>query len=301
MRTRRDLQRLALNCTNQQYFDSAMDAMYRRGDMSSQQLYIALQQWGLAGAQSVQMPETFTAALMATDCGHALEDDDKLPWPAFEIMIPPKLLATDTGGIYSVIVTTVPEWARGGHPERLLVVYLDDSGCAGTSTFGTLREMISVGNEKASDYHMADELVGHVDEDQEKRVWMMLGRLIGGVLLLIYQARTEKKGAYAPQPRRTKRDQIKPNVFQLGKPLKLDCRLAIREFVAGGGRGSPNVTTWVRGHMKNVVQGKGRANRVLRWIQPYQRGEGPMLVRPVKLKPDDDLEGLFGDWLPEGS
>lgn len=294
MFTRSHMLQQALAMTNIAFFDQVFyDPRVGANDRNA---FIGMRVWAKTGAQSVQMPETFAAALMASSAREAIELDDQLPWPAFEIIPPQNLLRTTTGAIFSILVVRIPPeyvapTARYANP--LQVMWFDEQGATTVRLFDTLRGLTddeAIGGEATETMHISSDF----DRDEEDRVALMIGRLVQGVVLLIHQARTERKGAFAPKPMQQKRGALKPNAFQLGKPLTLDCRGLVREYVAGSAgsaSSAPSVTTVVRGHFKNQAHGQGRALRRLQWVMPYQRGQGPQLVRVVKLKPDG-LEGL---------
>lgn len=70
---------------------------------------VQLHLWALNGAQSVIMPDTYAAALMATDALGALELAH-MPWPTFEIRVPPGVLYSSTGELTSIFVSELPSW-----------------------------------------------------------------------------------------------------------------------------------------------------------------------------------------------
>jgi hypothetical protein len=70
-------------------------------------------------------------------------------------------------------------------------------------------------------------------------------------------------------------------VYELRRPVILDCRERVREIVTGS-RGPVTVQTFVRGHWKMQACGVGRLHRKHIHIEPYWRGpeEAPIVVRP---------------------
>ncbi len=131
-------------------------------------------------------------------------------------------------------------------------------------------------------------------DDQEERVAALLGRLIINICL----AMSNPNNVRSPKARNktstsSKRREIEaPEVrtFQLGTPITLDCREAIRDYVLHGTKkhngSTPSVQVLVRGHWKRQVHGVGRAERRTIWVQPYWRGpeDAPILTRPHVLK-----------------
>lgn len=250
---------------------------------SSQHTAIAARAWALHGYQSVHMPHTYASALMATDSRAALREQE-LPWPAFEIRVPGGLLASSHGPVLDMIVCQIPrEIVMVGEyaSHRLLVVYRD-AVSQGVQTFRSLVDMFEEGP-KAGPGDTPPALLDLMDEDLESRLWSLITRLVGGVVLAIAAARTESPTAYAARQPKVKHGRVVPNSFALGRALKLDCRASIQEFLEGRRHSAPKVTTLVRGHWRDQAHGPGRLLRKPLWIQPHYRGEGPLLVRPTLL------------------
>ena len=302
---RRYLLHMALMMRSDEQFLGAME----QADPVNQNALVILREWALAGCQSVIMPDTYAAALMATDAAAAITPQTRLPWPAFEIILPQGLLVSPTGRLQTALICQRPPNVRpkgGGVFHEYFCMYVDERTTA-CHTFVTLRDVVEPENTMGNlGYHGAS---GTYDQDAEHRIWQCLGRLFGGVLLAIENARAEDPAAYAPKPLNVKPKkrgefEVQANVFKLGKPLKLDLRPQIKEFVSGraGGGGVPSVRTMVRGHWKRQFHGPGRSLRKNIAIAPYFRGEGPALIRATKLSPGDDdgsLEG-FSDFSWEG-
>jgi len=240
----------------------------------------ALSIWKECGLQSVRLPHTYAAALMATDAAEALRGQE-LPWPAFEIQVPPGLLTSSTGHeVFSIIV------CRQAIDGATLYVYgTHDAG--GFMSYAARVALDRVGVYRSDEtLTVQDDLRALFDLKLEARVSTMVGRLIGGVVLAIAAARSSAPGSlsYVARPRREdKRGVPRTNDFVLGHPLKLDCRQAIRDFLEGRRSSSPTVTTLVRGHWRHQPHGPNREQRRLQWIQPFFRGEGPLLVRPTHI------------------
>jgi len=300
--TRKTLLQLALQM---QDWDSFMQVL-SFPDRVLRNANTCLREWGRHGAQSVIMPDTYAAALMATDAAAAITPETRLPWPAFEIVLPPKLLVGNDGSVMNVYVCETPSYVGPGPNGRddYMVAYQDEQSW-GYHSFRTLAQMVEP---DAVSNSLSDYMIGPHDEDVELRVWKVLGRLIGGVLLAIENARAESRTAYPHNPPRVragKRPEMQANTYKLGRPLKLDLRPQIREYLEGvhrGGGGVPSVRTLVRGHWKKQVHGVGRALRKNIVVAPYYRGEGPTLIRATKLNPGggDGFEGLYDEeyaWL----
>ncbi len=272
---------------NDLFYESALAQTVRLGDELGTREMMIMRYWGQQGAQSVQIPHTYAAALMATDVRDSLRGHS-LPWPCFMIHVPAGLLRSSHGEVNSVLVSDLPPRLQGrGKMARAkyITCYLDGVS-AGFNAFESL-ETILDSDIKKQDNFVAEGLVDLYDEDTEVRLWNMLLRLTAGVILTINTARIDKPEAYPKRPPRMKRDVLRANEHKVGHVLTIDCRQSIRDYVSGNSRNSPSVTTLVRGHWRNQPYGPQKSLRRAQFIQPFYRGEGPMLVRPVHVKPPE--------------
>lgn len=242
--------------------------------------------WAICGAQSIIMPHTFAAALMASDARGAMEGQ-KMPWPSFEIQVPTGLLKSSHAALLSIVVTQMPSTIRtskAGH--QLCVAYLDESSW-GVNSYRDLAQMLDDNESKAvlddENRTLTDYLEEDYDKDVEFRLWKMIARLIAGVVLTINTARIDKPEAYPTQPLRVKRDSLQANTIRLGQPLKIDCRNVIREYIEGDRSSSPSITFLVRGHWRNQAYGPQHSLRRPKWIEPHWKGEGPLSPRPIHI------------------
>jgi hypothetical protein len=248
--------------------------------------------WGRYGFQSVELPQTFAAALMATDAKGAFEGH-QLPWPAFEIQVPPGLLRSSHGYVWSVVVSEIPKkelTLTGGIAAAKYFVSYHDETATGGQTFPSIEEMFGNNPITAKGDFVTEELAALYDSAVEDRVWAMVSRLIAGVVLTINTARVDKPEAYPQLPPRVKHDKAKINTHRVGRVMQIDCRQSIRDFVQGvGGRSAPkSVSTLVRGHWHNQAYGPQWKEHRMRWREPYFRGDGPLTTRTIKVKPPEE-------------
>lgn len=77
------------------------------------------------------------------------------------------------------------------------------------------------------------------------------------------------------------------HVFELGRPVKIDCWDAMDAFCTGDAKRMRNVQWPVRGHWRNQACGPNFSLRKPVQIEPYWKGpeDAPILVRPHKLAP----------------
>lgn len=216
--------------------------------------------WARYGMQSIQMPHTYAAALMATDCGTELIEHIHLPWPAFELVVPGGIVTTDSWGCAEAIYFA-------SHRSECVAVFGFEKGSAftRTNTLGELIELVSA----------------ELDQDSpEARALLLLKRFFVSTIVDVNTLPSLGRGSGSLSARRDHRDVPVPTTWTVGKPLTLDCRDSIRSYLAGD-RVDPKVTTLVRGHFKMQPHGPHSSLRRPTRIAPYFRGDGPLLVRPT--------------------
>lgn len=223
--------------------------------------------------------DKFAASLMATSVPPELAKAIVPPWKAFRVAIPAGLLSIDND-------------ADPQHPEpcqRLMVSYINDEWtivCEGRSLL----------------MHIAGQSTEHLCEDvdvektnmcdaedmqltgRDGRVFRIASRLVLGICLYFdsYQQIPLKNKRLRGKNRGVSGD---PAIRQyvIGRPVKVDARKAVREYVESGARGSSvSVQILVRGHWKNQPCGHQASERKFIHIEPYWRGpeDAPIAVRP---------------------
>jgi hypothetical protein len=244
--------------------------------------------WINGGAQTITMPHTYAAALMATDAKGAAEGIE-LPWPSFEIAVPHDLLFSSHGPVRSIMICEMPPGitvAKKYTDHRYAIGYIDDISW-GVNTFRDFNHMLDDSAMEESwcdsDKDIPVGLVGDYDADHEFRLWKMVVRLLIGTVLTINQARETDPNAYPRRPLRTKHGVVKPNTTPIGRVLELDCRPQIRDYITGRRPHEVNVSTIVRGHWRQQPHGTQKKLRRLQWIKPFNRGHGPLVMRPVHI------------------
>ncbi len=86
-----------------------------------------------------------------------------------------------------------------------------------------------------------------------------------------------------------KRDQDEPiyRVYLMGRPVKVDCRIAVRQYVEKGtkNKGPLTLQLLVRGHWRRQAIGPGRKERKWIRIEPYWKGpeDAPIRTSPREL------------------
>lgn len=251
-----------------------------------------LLEWLGCGFPTLEPSETLAASMMATSIGDV--DALDLPWPCFAIRIPGRMLTIDGPLGPSIaehaFVRTLPS---GGINVSLEAHVTSDGGPFRLNTFhpastiaGLLRDPEAFG-ERIDPY--ADDRVEALDySEADHRSLRLLGRLVVGCLLELATLPSR------PRPRAVKLSERiggagapKLCAYQLTRPVRVDCRAMVAEYVKGGGK-SPLVRSMVRGHWKR--QPCGPRGELRKWlhVEPYWRGpeDAPIAVRPHVIRGD---------------
>jgi hypothetical protein len=231
--------------------------------------------------QSVRMPHRYAAALMATDVAKC--SDFQFPWPVFEVMVPNGLLACDAmGELTSVLVISSED-------DVYAFLLFDDGGRGRFAIIASSTNEFLYGvQQDPEESNYLHEALGTNDPEAERdpssrRLMSLAVRLVANASLDITTTPSRLLKAKRLSPKKPKHGLVTPVGFEIGRPLDLDCRQDIRDYVAGKRSTEPKVTTLVRGHWRNQVHGPGNALRKIIWVQPFYRGHGPMIVRPTRL------------------
>jgi hypothetical protein len=120
----------------------------------------------------------------------------------------------------------------------------------------------------------------------------MLGRLICGVCIEMSTVRDTVKSRSSGDVKYEKRNgRMEPTTwkFQLTRPVKIDVREAVKQYVSGRRGGKLSLQHLVRGHMKRQPYGPGKVFRKFIHIEPYWRGDedAPIALRSHELGSED--------------
>jgi len=260
-------------------------------DEIMQRSLIVLWNWARHGYQSVEMPQTYMAALMATDVSPEIMKDQQLPWPAMEIQIPPGLITSSHGEVFSLMISDIPKQVTlAGQIARAkyLITYTDSISTAG-QTYESLEELANRHTLLAPHCMVTDELSALYNKDLEDRIWTMLLRLLANTILLINTARIDKPTVFPKLAARApKHGKPRINTHRMGTTLSMDCRPSIRNFISGNTRNEPSITTLVRGHWRNQAHGPKWSLHRAMWVHPFYKGTGPLAPHVTKIKPPTD-------------
>ena len=233
----------------------------------------------------VRLGHKRAAALMATSITEENLEVVRMPWPAFLIELPPDLLhvAGEDGeqlGIHAILVQHMGPQGNDMTSHRWNWITLTNSSLAQWQISENLQSMLGH-VDQPNDWEGFG--VG-IDDDYDVRLTRLIGRLIAATCLMMsapyssMKQRTERfkvKGQKRPTP-----DAPSYRIFTAGKPVQVDARPAIRDYLAGKKPISkaPSVRTLVRGHFKPKL---GQRLGHVVWVEPYWRGgnENSPIVR----------------------
>ena len=264
---------------------------------------LALGRWVDGACRTLRpVSDEFFAALALTDISKNAYEDLRFPWTSFGIEIPPDLLVDEVGGSYRfAVVSSLPQTPRLRATQAVfdrpdyneeaffevdlgtICLYRDDENLSALQEWSD-RGIGSLLFDSNPDCPVAPGDATHPNRSAvEVRLQEMAKQAIVGLLYTLqhtknwsYDKRTISK--LKNDPRFGPPDH---RVMVVGKPITVDVRDAVREYVAHG-HASPAIQSLVRGHQKRQVVGAGRASRKVIWIEPYWRGpkDAPIAARP---------------------
>jgi hypothetical protein len=255
--------------------------------------------WAAHAFQKILTSHTYASALMCSDASRETLADVEVPWLAFMVVVPNGILAMtrengDAVDYTRILVTLLPEGLLGDLPRdgedgaarngRVQITLYDPSPTATSGrVFTDIATSFDTLLEEAPPMQQLDKQIRD-RLPREQRMMHLARRLVVG-LVLAMQHQDNFKTRMVPARRGIKkRDGGEPahRITIIGKPIKVDCRAPVREYIEGRRHAPPSVQTLVRGHFKRQVIGIARAGRKVIWIEPYWRGpeDAPILTKP---------------------
>lgn len=237
--------------------------------------------WAVHAFQRVTTTHTYGAALMCSDADRASLETIETQWHAFMVQVPNGLLRAEGGALeYNRVLVTMHDAGASlvlldqehSHPARIVV--------QGERTLADLLSDDGAGSLLAEKHPEA------------ARAAVCAKRLVAGLLLAMQHADNFKDKTYPARvknQRGRKLEEPAHRVVLVGKPITVDCRRGVADYIAHGPRkgkhGPPSVQVLVRGHYRRQVVGVGRTGRKVIWIQPFWRGpdDAPIFTHPKQL------------------
>jgi hypothetical protein len=259
--------------------------------LDGQVVAVALARWADAAFPQIEVGHKYAAALMVTNATADVLERVRPPWPAFVIEVPTDLLMIrDTGkdrdlSLRRLLVTTT-RFPDGSN--RWSFVGLTDTSLSVWRFGVTTVQLLEPTVEHALD---REELLPLTENDD--RVLTLAGRLIIATCLAMSDPSNvqevgighQEHAAARKHGRRFGRPIVR--TFKVGKPIKLDLRPRIQEYVKSGlGGRKLTVQSLVCGHFKGQHHGPQNSLYKIIWREPFWRGpeEAPILVRPHTVK-----------------
>jgi len=228
--------------------------------------------WLECGFPCVEVGAKLAASLMCTGMSRDLVPDVRMPWASFSIRIPAELLGTSFG-----------ETVLHIHESGILRVSKTPGGF-GLSRKGSLADFADIATEPESKVGRSAASWPLSSDD-----WLrerLFGRLIVGVCIEMTKHRpTPDNEAFGKRPPSRARGLPTSWTFRLTRPVELDARPAIKDWLGGKRGGKLTLQSMVHGHHKMQPCGAGRPERKWIHIEPYWRGDpdAPIAQRPHKL------------------
>jgi len=230
--------------------------------------------WAHNAFPEIQMPHTYAAALMATKISPSQATEIKPPWSAFWISVPTGLLSsTDENGVRCEIT-------------GILVTALNIDGKT-VWGYEALSKSVGLFNTRIYPEGFADEI--GVEDDKweplselttaDERTSLLIRRLIGNICIAISDPdNVIKRPSHRHVAKKRKARLPTTRVYRVGRPITLDVRQHIQDWVEGKKRGRITVQFLVRGHWRKQACGPKLAERKLIWIEPFWKGPEVALI-----------------------
>lgn len=249
--------------------------------------------WADHAFQRITTSHTFASALMCTDSDRSALEDIEMQWHAFMVQLPNGLFSyTDDAG-------AVHEYSRilvASYKDRASLILLNQDGRDTTKSriivqlAASLADALEVRNDEEVSPTVGDVMDGGALA-QIARLMNLAKRLVAGLLFSMQHQNNFRAKTYGAHEKGEPRDEGPPahRVVYVGRPLDVDCRPAVRDYIANGPKGRknapPSLQVLVRGHHRRQVIGVGRLGRKVIWIEPFWRGpkDAPILSHPFKV------------------
>lgn len=250
--------------------------------------------WVDQGCPRITVEGRFASLLMSTDAGPEVADMVVPPWKSFMIEIPE-----------GILTAVNPRTNTESSLRRVFVQQLvDDKGELVWNFIAESNDALQLWRHGLStrDCLVFDDGRNTVDwseaaftesiETQDERVILLVGRLIVSTCLSLSDPTNfheQKKTKGRGKRWRVSGSGPEIRTFVLGRPIKIDCRQSIRDFIHNRKQEGSRLTVQflVRGHWKNQAHGPGHSLRKLIHIEPYWKGpeEARIVTKSVHLGP----------------
>lgn len=258
-------------------------------NLPSEQCFIMwAARWVDQGCPRVVFDAKYITLLMSTDVGKELIDKVVIPWKAFLIEMPENFLKIrdkqkELQDIRKILVQSM---MPPGGKELLNIIASTNNG---TQLWRHGLPIASLATQRVT----KEDLWGYgvKCDSRDNRVMNLIGRLIISMSVAMSdpdnyhrQKRTKGRGSY----RQSNKWVPEIQTFVLGRPVQINCRQAVLDYVEGSRSQKESVVRFlVRGHWRHQPYGPKQAHRKLIHVQPYWKGEAdaPILTRDYLIRP----------------
>ncbi len=267
--------------------------------------------WCDQGFPVITMGEKYCAALIATEVPPEMVEEIEAPWKCFMIEIPgtEMLQVWDSDEMKSVRITrllvqrhfapktTLPHEpvAEPNWQWRWIAFSETNQHIWRGALAREILQPISFREHELHQYYDPEREEAFLEQvKHDERLYVALGRLALNVCLALSDPDNVKEvgsshARYKAAGRDPRTGPPEQRVYQLGKPIKVDCRHAVQNWLEGTRASSTvNVQFLVRGHWRNQAHGPKHSLRRRQWIEPFWKGEkdAPIPLRTHKLEGD---------------
>lgn len=243
-------------------------------------IYLGSAKWCHFGFNKVQYDAKYAASLACTTFSKSVLAQVRLPWPAFLIEVPKGFLPFGDGDELSLLLVT--EWLQ---TKAWRVMAFSKKGNQRLQIAEGAAQLLGIEDEREGDL-----VLSTFQAKSEDRVLSLMSRLIVATCLALTDPTTHK--VYQPINKKgpslgsrfSKRKNSRPEVriYEMGKPVKIDCRPIVLSYLAGEGTGKAlSKQIYVGNYFR--WQPYGPRNSLRRWqlIEGHWKGpeDAPIAVR----------------------
>ncbi len=254
-------------------------------------LIIGATRWYERACPVVQLSShSYAAALAATSLPHDIEINP--PWQAFMIDLPSDLIPAENNesDIRSLLVHRHRSADKKSFTWDILLLPRIPLPLLRTVNM-PLSDLLSGDKSIEQDESLMTSVSRELTTEDERKL-RICTRIALGVCLAMSDPNAVRATASTKMSEETHRKRLAKEpacrVFMLGRPVKVDCRIAIRSYIMNGSsvRGPLTIQFLVRGYWRNQPYGPNLSKRRAQWIEPYWKGpeDAPINVRPHILK-----------------
>jgi hypothetical protein len=258
-------------------------------------VWFATARWADQAFPTVTMGEKFCAALLATQIPEEMAEEIESPWKAFMIEVPGKMLSVFDGDIMQrtrIARILVHKTDHPQDPWRWIAFGERGQHVWRTGFADQLLKPVQFKEAHHKENYRLGEQAFDEDLHRDERLYVLISRLVFNTCLMVADPDQVKPlgSSHKRYASREGRHGLpEQRVFQIGRPINLDCRDAIQEYVEGERTARElKVQSLTRGYFRQQPHGPKLSLRRRQWIEPYWRGpEGaPIVVRPHMIPED---------------